>query len=328
LLPVSGAHGAVGQALANATTLALLDTNDTRLRITTYDTATGAAAATAQALADGNRLILGPVQADEVATVAKAAGAAHVPVISFGNDVPLSGTPGLLSMGGNPMQSVGRVLRYAHGQGATRFGALVPVGSYGERVSAAMIVAARANGVALVDMESYSGAKGTLAAAVRRLKAHGAMDAVLIGDTARVAAQAAPLLKAGAPKLRLLGTELWLGDGVLTQGPALSGAWFAALSDTYYRRFADSYAARFGAQPYRVATVGYDAVLLVSRVARDWKVGTPFPTGRLYDQEGFFGLDGAFRFGANGVVERSWNVMAVRAGSVVVASPAPDKFAQ
>jgi ABC-type branched-subunit amino acid transport system substrate-binding protein len=54
LVPLSGANGAVGQAIANATTMALLDTNAANLRITTYDTATGAGSAAARAVRDGN----------------------------------------------------------------------------------------------------------------------------------------------------------------------------------------------------------------------------------------------------------------------------------
>ena len=45
LVPLSGENAAVGRSIANATTMALLDTNAENLRITTYDTATGAATA-------------------------------------------------------------------------------------------------------------------------------------------------------------------------------------------------------------------------------------------------------------------------------------------
>ncbi|MFN7158335.1 MAG: penicillin-binding protein activator, partial [Erythrobacter cryptus] len=101
---------------------------------------------------------------------------------------------------------------------------------------------------------------------------------------------------------------------------------FAAVSDQRYRRFADSYAARFGAQPHRVATLGYDAVLLTLRVARDWKVGSPFPKGELFDKGGFLGVDGPFRFARNGVAERAFEVREVGRGEVRVVDPAPSGF--
>ena len=69
LVPLSGENAAVGQSIANATTMALLDTNAENLRITTYDTAAGASGAASRAIADGNALILGPLMRDDVAGV-------------------------------------------------------------------------------------------------------------------------------------------------------------------------------------------------------------------------------------------------------------------
>ncbi len=42
LVPLTGENAAVGQSIANAAQMALIDTNAANLRITTYDTATGA----------------------------------------------------------------------------------------------------------------------------------------------------------------------------------------------------------------------------------------------------------------------------------------------
>ena len=86
LVPMSGANGAVGQSIANAATMALMDTNAQNLRITSYDTAAGAGAAASKAIADGNQLILGPLLADDIPSVAAAARGAKIPLISFSND--------------------------------------------------------------------------------------------------------------------------------------------------------------------------------------------------------------------------------------------------
>jgi hypothetical protein len=43
-------------------------------------------------------------------------------------------------------------------------------------------------------------------------------------------------------------------------------------------------------------------------------------------RDGFLGLDGAFRFGRNGVIERAMEVREVQAGDVTVADPAPARF--
>lgn len=81
LVPLSGDTAAVGQAIANATTMALLDTGADNLRITTYDTSAGIGGAAQKAIADGNKLILGPLTADAVPAVQMAARPAGVPEI-------------------------------------------------------------------------------------------------------------------------------------------------------------------------------------------------------------------------------------------------------
>ncbi len=325
LVPLSGMNAAVGQSIANATTMALLDTNAANLRITTYDTASGPSAAATRAIADGNKLILGPLMGDEVAAVAQIARPARVPIISFSNNAEVA-APGSFVMGSIPAQSITRTLRYGRAHGLSRFAALIPDGEYGERAAAAFRTAVAASGGTLGPVEAYARGNTSVVSAARRIRTAGGFDAVLIADSGRIAALAAPALRGGRTPARLLGTELWSGDAAVAGSPALAGAWFSAVADNRFRQFAESYKTRFGAQPYRLATMGYDAVLLTLRVARDWKPGSTFPTGRLGDKGGFLGLDGPFRFNDGGLVERSFEVNEVRAGGVTVISPAPAKF--
>ena len=325
LVPLSGPNAAVGQSLANATTMALLDTNAANLRITTYDTSAGPSAAATRAIADGNKLILGPLMGDDVASVAAVARPARVPIISFSNDITVA-SPGTFVMGSVPGQAIGRTVRYARAHGVGRFAALIPDGVYGVRAAAAFRAAVSENGGQIAGVESYARGNTSVLSAARRLKTAGGFDAVLIADSGRIATLVAPTLKAGKVGPRLLGTELWSGDATVAGSAALSGAWFSAVADTRFRQFAESYKTRFGAQPFRIATLGYDAVLLTLRVAREWKPGSAFPPARLGDSGGFLGLDGPFRFGENGVVQRSFEVVEVRPGGVTVVSPAPPRF--
>jgi hypothetical protein len=124
----------------------------------------------------------------------------------------------------------------------------------------------------------------------------------------------------------VLGTERWNNDTTIGARPALNGAWFASVSNTLYRQYATKYRARFGVGPYRLSSMGYDAVLLTIRIARDWPIGRPFPENRLRDPGGFAGIDGAFRFAGNGVAERALEVQEVRSGTTVTVSPAPSGF--
>lgn len=323
LVPMSGTNAAVGQSIANATTMALLDTNASNLRITTYDTAQGAGEAARRAVADGNRLILGPLMGENIAPVMAQARPARLPVVAFSNDTRLAARDVFL-MGQMPEQSISRTVRYVRGKGAQSFAILAPTGEYGQRAESALKAAVAQSGGRFVGAETYARSNTSVVSAAQRLKAKGGFDTVLIADGPRLAVQGAAQFRPGTT--RILGTELWSGEAAIARSPALNGALFSAVPDARYQRFADSYEARFGAAPYRIATLGYDAVLLTLRVARDWQVGRPFPADKLRDSGGFLGLDGAFRFDRSGVIERAMEVREVRGGGVAVVDPAPARF--
>ena len=328
LVPTSGVNERVGQSIANATTMALLDTNASNLRITTYDTSNDPAGAARRALAEGNELILGPLLGSNVEEVVGLARAAGIPLISFSNDVSVS-APDVYLMGLTPSQSVHRTVAFARTQGARNYAALVPEGEYGRQAEFALISALREIGGTLVATERYTRNEGAAASAARRLRARGGFDTVLIADSPRLAISAAAELRTENSLMpRLLGTELWSGEADIPAAGVMQGALFSAVSDARYRNFSDSYRNRFGSAPYRIATLGYDSVLLALRVAGNntWRPGTPFPTSELTARGGFLGLDGAFRFEADGTAQRALEVREVRDGQVVVVSPAPDNF--
>jgi len=323
LVPMTGSNATVGQAIANATTKALLDTNAQNLRITTYDTANGAGPAAARAIADGNKLILGPLNAEDVTAVVSVARPAHVPMITFSNDADVAARD-VFVFGEVPGQSVARVIAYARAHGVTAIGAIIPTGTYGQRVASGLAAAARANSVRVTDVELYERTNTSAGSAIRRVKAKGQVDAILIADNARIATYAAPF----ANGVRLLGTELWAGDPAIAKSKALDGAWFATVSDTRFGLFERSYRSRFGSSPPPIATLGYDAVLLTLNVAREWKDAALFPTAKLYDPQGFIGIDGVFRFNEFGIAERALEVREVHGGTFVKVSPAPEHFQQ
>lgn len=324
LVPLSGTNAGVGKSLANATLLALLDTKNEQVRITNYDTAAGASAAAQRAIADGAQLILGPLLADDVRAVAPIARRAGVPVLAFSNDAGVAGN-GVYLMGYSPAQSIERVVAYASTRGVTNFGGLVPNALYGTRASTTFLRAVESAGGRVIALQTYDRTQGGVGAAVTRLSKDAPFDGVLIADSSATAATAVPLLRRVSPDTRIIGTELWNSDNGAAR-PALNGAWFASVSDGLYRQYAAKYRARFSAAPYRLSSLGYDSVLLTARISRDWRVGAPFPEARLRSGEGFAGIDGAFRFGRDGIAERALQVQEIRGGAAVVVSPAPASF--
>lgn len=326
LVPLSGPNAGVGQSIANAANLAVLDTGGQQIRMTTYDTATGAASAASRAIADGNKLILGPLLAEDARLIAPIASRARVPLISFSNDTTVAGG-GTFILGYTPVDSIERVVRYARSKGLTKFAGLTPTGMYGQRASTAFIRSVESAGGQVVTLQSFDRSKASISAAVTRMGKDSGYEAILIADSGRIALQAVPLVrKGGGATARVLGTELWNTDAAIGATPALNGAWFASVSDTLYRQLIVKYRARYGSSPYRIASMGYDAVLLVTRIAQDWRVGSDFPIARLSDAGGFTGIDGAFRFRSDGVAERALQVQQVGGGGTSVVSPAPAQF--
>lgn len=326
LVPLTGPNAGVGQSLANATQLAILDANNNQMRVTTYDTGAGAAAAANRAVSEGAQLILGPLLAEDVRIVAPIARRAGVPVISFSNDQMVAGQ-GVFLLGYAPAQSVARVVEYARSQGVTNFAGLVPNGTYGERASTAFLRAVEAGHGQVLSLQTYERTPGAMTAAIQRMAANAPYGAVLIADSGSSAAAAVPLIRrSGSGGAHILGTELWNSDAGIGARATLNGAWFASVPDERYRQLAAHYRQRFSTAPYRLASLGYDSVLLLIRIAGDWPVDRPFPEARLRDSGGFSGIDGAFRFGRDNIAERMLEVQEVRGGTVVTVSPAPGGF--
>jgi len=323
IIPLTGEDGGIGTSISNAARLALLDMANQNIDLTTYDsTQGGAAAAAAKAIGEGNGLILGPLLAEDVRAVAPVAQRAHVPVIAFSNDEGVAGN-GVYILGFTPRQSIGRVVAFAGSRGAKRYGALVPSGVYGERAAQAFTASVQQTGGAVGAVETYSRTAANVRTAANALNAKGHFDAVLIGDSSRVAAQAGAAVKVGP---RLLGTELWANDHAIGATPRMRGAWYAAAPDARFNQLVTRYRARYGKVPYRLGSLGYDAVLLTVRASRNWGSGKPFPQRVLTESDGFAGVDGIFRFGHDGVAERALEVREVTAAGTSVVSPAATVF--
>ena len=321
LLPMTGANAAVGQSIANAANMALLDANDRRINLRIYDTAAaGAAAAASRAVGDGAQLFLGPLLAGDVRAVQPIASANGIAVISYSNDASVAGD-GTYVMGFQPGQSIGRVVGYSAGRGIARFAALIPEGTYGQRATTAFLRSVEASGGRVVAVKTYTrdpakmqaaaravtdydgrlaaAAKtpavrpdGSIAPVTSRVPAVG-FQALLIADSGTVAAgfgKALAQYGATPGSFVVLGTELWNNEPALKNAVALQGALFAAVPDARFNQLASRYREKFGSAPSRLASFGYDSVLLVNSLAGKWSIGQPFPRALLITDDGFSGI--------------------------------------
>ena len=104
-----------------------------------------------------------------------------------------------------------------------------------------------------------------------------------------------------------------------------SSSIFAAPAPDADRSFVAKYRAAFGAAPPQLAALAYDAVSLIALLGSG-PAYHRFTAQALTDPNGFSGVDGIFRFNADGSIERGLPVLAVRPGGFDTVSPAPATF--
>jgi ABC-type branched-subunit amino acid transport system substrate-binding protein len=153
-------------------------------------------------------------------------------------------------------------------------------------------------------------------------------DAVLLpegGPRLLTIAPLFPFFDIDPSEVRLLGTNQW-ETAALTTEPALYGGWYAAPPPAARAGFEARFEETFGYAPPRLATLAYDAVALAGALAR-LPDGRGFTVETLTSPGGFRGVDGIFRFTADGGNQRGLAVLEVTAEGPVVVGEAPASFA-
>ncbi len=330
ILPLTqnGNPSSVGASLRNAAELAYAESGSNDLTILVRDdrsTPEGARDATQGAINDGAEMVLGPLFAADVRESARVAKAAGKPVIGFSTDAGAAQN-GVYLLSFLIESYVDRIVDYAAGQGKKSFAALVPENDYGNVALAEFQQAAAKHDIRVEAIERYQ--PGTLNAAVARIASDlPRIDALFIPDQADAMPPVAQALTANgidSHKVQILGTGVW-NDGRVMRLPALQGAWFATPENQGFNAFSRRYRAKFGSDPARIATLAYDAVSLVSALART-QGSQRFAEATLTNSSGFNGADGVFRFRADGPNERGLAVLQIGDGAATTVSPAPRTF--
>lgn len=330
----------------------------------TRGTAVGAREAAEAAIESGAEILLGPVFAENVSAAAHIAVPAAIPLIAFSSDRKVA-QPGVYLLSFQAEEEIRRVVNYALSQGLTSYAALVPGNSYGDLSSDVLSQTVFQAGGTVTNVVAFDPESGDHRSSARQLaefeqraaalKQHinelklrndteakeelarlqkqetfgdVSFQAVLIpagGTTLRSLAPLLTYFDVDNRKIRFLGTSLW-DDPALWKEPALAGGWYAAPSPEQREAFFRSFKDVFGYEPSRLASLGYDAVLLTVVLSRGVERGERFTDQRLTNPSGFAGVDGIFRFRTDGTTERGIAVLEIRDGGVEVLSPPPTRF--
>jgi hypothetical protein len=333
ILPLSapGNAGIAGQAMRNAAEMAIAEFNNPNIQLVVKDdggTAEAARLGAQQALDEGAEIILGPLFAQSVSFVGQVARPRNVPVIAFSTDANVAAN-GVYLLSFLPESDVDRIVQYATSNGKRSFAALIPDNPYGTVVEAAFKQAvARRAGAQVVALERYPHDKTAMGNPIRNVaQASSRADALFIpdgGDAVPDVAQALAGDGVNLKRLQLLGTGLW-DDPRIFAVPALDGGLYAAPDGAGYRNFSSRYRARYNQDPVRTATLAYDAVALVAALVKT-QGPQRFSEQVLTNASGFTGIDGLFRFRADGTNERGLAVLRVSSAGVQTVAPALRSF--
>jgi ABC-type branched-subunit amino acid transport system substrate-binding protein len=330
ILPMSatGNISAAATSMKNAAELALAEFQGPNVQLLIKDdrgSAQGAQQAAQDALQEGAEIIIGPLFAQSVSAVGQVARARGVPVIAFSTDSNVA-SRGVYLLSFLPENDVDRIVEYQVRQGKRSFAALIPDNAYGSVVEGAFKQTVARRGGRIVALERYPQDANQLAAAARTVaQAAASADAIFIPDDAEALPRVVQALNAaGVRRAQLLGTGLW-EDSRTFNDPALHGGLYAGPDPSGFRAFAGRYRSRYGQDPIRNATLAYDAVALVAALVKT-QGADRFSEQVLTNPSGFAGIDGLFRFRADGTNQRGLAVLRVAPGGGQVVSPSPKSF--
>ncbi|MFQ5940015.1 MAG: penicillin-binding protein activator [Alphaproteobacteria bacterium] len=367
LLPLTGPHAGLGEALLDAAQLALFDLAGDDLVLMPRDTRgtpEGAQRAAAEVIEEGAGLILGPLFATSVSAVGPRARASGVNVVAFSTDSSVAGQ-GVFIMGFLPRAEVERVVAFARAQGESRFAALVPNSPYGYAVVEELQRVAASRGAVVTRVEFYGPDAEAAAEVVRRLARYDQRRDALLRQKRELEGKDDEISRQALKRLEGLETigevdfdALMLADGgpgLLAVAPLLpyydvdpakvrmlgTGLWDdpavlkePALVGGWFAAPPPDTRADFEAR-YQ-ATYGRPPARLatlaydamaLAAVLARAEGGPDFSVPALTAAGGFAGRDGIFRFHADGGVERGLAVLEVAPEGFRTVSPAPESFA-
>ncbi len=326
-LSASGNAAVAAQSMKNSAEMALSEFLNPNIQLLIKDdggSPQGAQQAAQQAIDEGAEIILGPLFALSVPATAQATRARGINVIAFSTDSSVAGR-GVYLLSFLPESDVNRIIEYAASIGKRSFAAMLPENAYGNVVEASFKQAVGKRGGRVVAFEKYGADRNAPAARVAQALTQA--DALLLaddGDSLVMVADALTAAGANLKNVQLLGTGLWDNPRVFAS-PKLQGGLYAAPDPSGFRSFSNRYRRKFNTEPVRTATLAYDAVALVAALART-QGGQRFQSDVLLNPSGFAGIDGLFRFRADGTNERGLAVMRVGASGAEPVAGSPKSF--
>lgn len=324
----------------------------------------GADSAVRQAINEGNVLILGPLMSAEVSAAERIASAYDIPLISFSTS-PEALKHGAYTLGLLGSEQSERIIAYAAAQNRRKIALLIPDTSAGINLAKAALKSASAHNAEIVKIAFYppetldfgeivknmtdyetrsaeiNKIKNKLTAlanagdtsAARELKQLKTtyttgkvdFDAVLIPETGSRLKSAAAMFgyyDVSYPDVLFLGTTVWENTNLSKETTLYHGV-YPEMSRVHNDYFNKKYQDYFGEAPNQLYSFAYDSIALASALSRKSSNNL---NELITAEDGYIGINGAFRIMDDGTNRHALNIMEVTAEGPKVISQAAKKF--
>ena len=324
----------IAGSLENAARMAIADLAGVRIDLRVYATAGQAGqaqAVAAQAVADGAKIILGPVFGEAANAAGVAVASKGVNVLAFSNNPTIAGG-NVFVLGHTFDNTADRLTSYANRQGKGRIVVVHSNNVAGQLGRAAIEKAIARHGATLAGSVGYEFSQQGVVAAVPQVKsavANGQANAVfLTANTAGALplfAQMLPEAGISSASTQFIGLTRWDIPPQTLALPGVQGGWFAMPDPGKTQAFNTRYKAAYGDSPPPIAALAYDGIAAIGALVKAGKADAL--TGAALTQgAGFQGATGIFRLRPDGTNERGLAVAQIRDKQVFVIDPAPSSF--
>lgn len=324
----------LARALENAARLAISDLGDVAIDLRVYSSAASAATTqqvALQAVADGAKIILGPVYGENANAAAVAVASSGVNVLAFSNNTSIAGG-NLFILGPTFDNTAERLASYAVQQGKGRTVVVYSEDVAGRAGRAAVETALARNGGTAVGAVSHEFSQNGVVQAIPQIVSavrSGEADSVFMtADTAG----ALPLLTQLLPEAGIsptatqyIGLTRWDIPSQTMDLPGVQGGWFALPDPVMSERFRSRYEAAYGESPHPIGGLAYDGIAAIGALISSGR-SDALDRASLTQSAGFQGVNGIFRLRPDGTNERGLAVAQIRDRQVVVIDPAPRAF--
>ena len=327
ILPLSGKASTYGKGMQNAAMMALEDTHNPKLQVRFYDTKSssqGASEAFSEAMRSGVELVLGPLMLEEVSAVSPMVHSSNIPLISFSASPQVLGG-GVYTLGLLLDEQINRIISYAAQKGRRKIAVMVPDTDAGLNIAKSAFNAAGANGAEVTKIGFFEPSTLEFSELVQQMIGTKNFDTLLIvetGNRLKAIAGTFGYYDVASPDVLFIGTSVWENTN-LTKETTLFKAVYPAIARVHQDYFNKKYQDLFGERPNPLYTYAYDGVALASALSTQ--------SGRnlhqtIENEDGYIGINGAFRLFSDGTNEHSLDVMEILPTGLKAVDEAPNKF--